>query len=367
MIQKNKKQIILSAIVTLLPIVVGLAMWNSLPERMTTHWGMSGEADGFSSKAFAVFALPIIMLVVQCVCILATAKDPKNKDQNNKVFGMILWIIPITSLITSGIVYAVSLGSNISIDVCMRMLLGLMFIMLGNYLPKCKQNHTIGVKVTWTLQNEENWNKTHRFTGRLWGVGGVILLATMFVPLENIMWAFLVFILILSFVPMIYSYLYYRKQVKAGTATRKKLESDPKREAWEKKVTIVSLIISIPILILAGIILFTGDINIEYKDVAFTIDSAYWESMTVDYAEVSAIEYREQDTSGSRVGGFGSLKLEMGNFENEEFGRYNRYSYIGCESCVVLYSKNGRVLVVNGEDEESTKEIYEELKSRVVQ
>ena len=367
MIQKNKVQIILSSIVTVLPVVAGLMMWNVLPDHMTTHWGMSGEADGFSSKAFAVFALPIIMLAVQWICILGTMLDPKNKEQSSKVFGMVLWIIPITSLITNGMVYAVSLGYTGSIDIGMRVLLGLMFVLLGNYMPKCKRNHTIGVKVTWALQNEENWNKTHRFTGRLWVLGGVLIIATMFIPMENIMWAFVGVILILSFVPMIYSYLYYRKQIKEGTATKEKFESDAKTKAWEKKVTIISLIITIPIMAFVGIILFTGDISIEYGDEAFTLDSIYWESMTVDYVEVASVEYREQDISGSRVGGFGSLKLEMGNFENEEFGRYTRYSYIGCESCVVLHSKDGKVLVVNGKDEENTKEIYEELKSRVAE
>lgn len=367
MIKRNKVQIIVSSIVTILPVVAGLVMWNILPDRMTTHWGMSGEADGFSSKVFAVFGLPLIMLAVQWICILATMLDPKNKEQSSKVVGMVLWIIPITSLITNGMVYAVSLGYTGSIDIGMRVLLGLMFIILGNYMPKCKRNRTIGVKVSWALQNEENWNKTHRFTGRLWVAGGVLILATMFVPMENIMWLFLGVILILSFVPMIYSYLYYRKQVKEGTATKESLDGDPKTKAWEKKVTVISIFVTIPILIFVGIILFTGDISIEYGDKSFTLDSAYWESMTVNYEEIAAVEYREQDTSGSRVGGFGSLKLEMGNFENEEFGRYVRYSYMDCDACVVLHSKDGKVLVVNGVDEESTKGIYEELKGRVTE
>ncbi len=358
MIKKNRTQIILSSIVTLLPMFVGLILWDTLPGRMTTHWGVNGEADGFSSKAFSVFGLPLIMLAIQWICVLATTKDSANKDQNSKVVGMVLWIIPMTSLITNGMMYAVALGSAVSVDIWVRVLVGLMFVVLGNYLPKCKRNHTIGVKVSWALQNEENWNKTHRFTGRLWVLGGVILLVTVFVPMEEIMWLVLMVIMVLSFAPILYSYLYYRKQAKAGTATKEQ----PDVNTGGRKATIISLIISVPILIFVAVILFTGEITVEFAEESFTLDSAYWESMTVDYAEIDSIEYRESDSPGSRTYGFGSLKLNMGNFENEEFGAYTRYSYVGCEACIVLRSGD-KVLVINGEDEESTKVLYEKLLS----
>ncbi|MBE5865786.1 MAG: DUF1648 domain-containing protein [Lachnospiraceae bacterium] len=365
MMKKNKTQIIVSSIVTILPMVAGLFMWNILPDRMTTHWGMSGEADGFSSKAFAVFVLPLILLATHWLCIFFTLRDPKNKEQSSKVFAMIMWIIPITSLITNGMVYAVSLGSAVGIDIAVRVLLGLMFIILGNYLPKCKQNHTIGVKVSWALQNEENWNKTHRFTGRLWVAGGVILLATLFIPMEDMMGLFLTVILLLSFVPMLYSYLYYRKQVKEGTYSKEKKEEDPKVKEWEKKMVVISAVISVPLMIFVVVLLFTGDITVEFTEDSFTVDSIYWEDMTVGYEQIASIEYREQDNSGTRTFGFGSLKLEMGAFENEEFGAYTRYSYIDCESCVVITSAEGEVLVISGEDDSETKGIYEELSARM--
>lgn len=154
------------------------------------------------------------MLALHWICVFATAKDPKNKEQSNKVFGMVLWIIPIVSLLCCGMVYAIALGYDISVDIIVRILLGLMFVILGNYMPKCKQNHTIGVKVTWTLNNEENWNKTHRFTGRLWVLGGVLFLATMFIPMNNFIYVFLIITFLLAFAPMIYSYAYYKKQLK---------------------------------------------------------------------------------------------------------------------------------------------------------
>ena len=331
MIKKNKTQVILSTIVTLLPIVAGLIMWNMLPERIVTHWNASGQADGWSGKSFAIFGLPVIMLAGHWLCILVTAHDPKNSGQNDKIFKIVLWILPITSLITSGAVYAIALGSDISIDLMVRVLIGLMFVMLGNYLPKCKQNHTIGVKITWTLQNEENWNKTHRFTGRLWVLGGIFILATMFIPMKSYGGVFVVVLLLLSFLPMIYSYVYHRKQVKAGTASTSKEKAQ--QSPWEKK---------------------------------FTIEAAYWEDAAIEYADIESIEYREQDNPGVRTFGFGSFKLLMGDFENDEFGKYTRYSYAKCASSIVL-TVNGKTLVLNGADEEATKAIYEELLERMCQ
>lgn len=359
MIKKNKKQLIISSIVILLPIIAGLVMWNILPERMTTHWGVYGQANGWSSKTLAIFVLPVILLVVHWLCIVITAKDPGNKNQSNKIFLMIIWIFPVVSLITNGMMYAYALGNDISMEIGVRILLGIMFVVLGNYLPKCKQNHTIGIKVTWALRNEENWNKTHRFAGRVWVLGGVLFLATLFVPMESMVYVFLVIVLLLSFLPMIYSYAYYRKQLKAGTATKGDAAATP----YEKKSTKIALIFGVIVLILAGVLMFTGNFEVQFDDTSFTVDATYWGDITINYIDIDNIEYRDQDKPGERTFGYGSLSLLMGEFENSEFGRYTRYSYSKCNSCVVI-SVDGKILVINGKDEENTQEIYRELKKK---
>ncbi len=166
MLKKNPFKIILSAIIILLPMLCGIIMWDALPNTMTTHWGADGNADGFSSKAFAVFGLPCILLILHFVCLLLTLLDKKQKEQNQKALGMIFWIIPIISLLANGIMYRAAFGKEIDLPLFVSVLLGIMFIFMGNYLPKVKQNRTLGIKVSWALHNEENWNKTHRFGGR---------------------------------------------------------------------------------------------------------------------------------------------------------------------------------------------------------
>ncbi|MCH5257313.1 MAG: SdpI family protein [Lachnospiraceae bacterium] len=213
MIRKNKWQLIISSVIIVLPIVAGLFIWNYLPEQIATHWGIDGEPDGWSGKSFAVLGMPLILLALHWLCIFFTAHDPKNKEQSSKVFNMVLWIIPIISLIVCGCFYAFALGNDVNIVMICHILIGIIFVIIGNYMPKCKQNYTIGIKVPWTLQNEENWNKTHRFAGRLWVLGGLLILATLFVPMANFIYVLIPLIILMAFVPIIYSYVYYRKQV----------------------------------------------------------------------------------------------------------------------------------------------------------
>ncbi len=214
MIKTNKWKLILSSIATLLPVLIGVIFWNDLPVQMTTHWGFDGNADGWSSKTFVVFGLPLTMLAIHWICIFFTAKDPKNKNQNQKVFGMVLWISPILSFFVNGIIYADAFGKEFKIEVITLLLIGLMFVIIGNYLPKCKQNYTIGIKVTWALENEENWNATHRLGGKVWVIGGLLLMACVFLPEAAVSWALLIILPVMAAIPIIYSYVYYRKQLK---------------------------------------------------------------------------------------------------------------------------------------------------------
>lgn len=219
MLKQYKKQLIISSVVILLPILAGLILWNALPDRFATHWGISGEADGWGGKVFAVFAPPLIMLALHWFCFWITSLDPKAKDQTKKALGMIFWIFPVLSVCESAMIYALALGAEFNITSILMPGFSLLFIGMGNYLPKCKQNYTMGIKVPWTLSNEENWNATHRFAGKLWVVGGIVMLALSFMPGD---WAFgglLVVILVMAFVPTWYSWRYYKKQMRNGTAS----------------------------------------------------------------------------------------------------------------------------------------------------
>ena len=177
MLKENKKTLIITSIVTLLPIVVGLLYWNRLPDVMATHFGGDNTANGFTGKAFTVFGLPLILLGVHWLAAFVTASDPRRQNITPKLFSLVLWLIPLISVVSCTMVYFYNLGYPADISFIAMLLVSVILIVIGNYLPKARHNYTIGIKIAWTLANEENWNRTHRLAGYLWMAGGVVLLA----------------------------------------------------------------------------------------------------------------------------------------------------------------------------------------------
>ena len=210
MIKKNLKTLIITSIVILLPILAGVFLWDKLPEQIPTHWNANGEVDGWSSKAFAVFGLPCIMLALQWLCALGTAADPKKANHPPKILHLVLWIIPVISVLLFALTYVAAFGKEVRMELVMPLLVGLVLTIVGNYLPKCKQNYTIGIKIPWTLNSEENWNRTHRFAGRLWVVCGLALMLTGFF---GGFWVFLPIVIVMVAAPVVYSYSLHRKGV----------------------------------------------------------------------------------------------------------------------------------------------------------
>ncbi len=211
MIKKNLKTLIITTIVTLLPILAGLILWDKLPDQIATHFNADGAADGFSSKAFSVFGLPVILAVLHWICTIGTNADPKQKNHSDKMLTIVLWICPVISLICSTVIYTYAMEISLDVSLVMLLLCGAMFIVIGNYLPKCKQNYTIGIKIPWTLNDEENWNYTHRVSGKIWVAGGIVILLT---AVFKQMWIFFVITAIMVIVPFVLSYLFHRKKNK---------------------------------------------------------------------------------------------------------------------------------------------------------
>ncbi len=359
MLKKNKLMVIISSIIILLPALFGMIMWNDLPDTMTTHFGADGNADGFSGKAFAVFGLPCILLVSHFICLLFTLLDKKQKEQNPKALGIIFWTIPILSLISNGVMYRVALGKEIDLSIFISVLLGIMFVFIGNYLPKIKQNRTIGIKVWWTVNNEENWNKTHRLAGKVWVVGGIILLSSIFLPFTVMVWIMLAMITVTVIIPIIYSYYIYKQHQKKGIA----YVASPKNKA-EKMADKISIVIVSIIIIGVAILMFTGDIKVNCEDTSFKINATFWTDLEISYSELDTIEYRKDLDVGERTNGVGSVRLSLGNFQNKEFGSYTLYAYKGAEGYIVLTS-DGKTLVIGMNNAKDTQIIYDTILERM--
>lgn len=213
MMNKMKGKLAITSVLIVLPILVGVLLWNRLPDQIATHWGLNGTADGWSSKPFAVFGMPLFLLAIHWLCLFVTAKDPGNRGQNEKIYALVIWICPILSLFVNGMIYANALERNVNVGMVAVLLMGILFMAIGNYLPKCKRNRTIGIRVKWTLENEENWNATHRLGGKLWFAGGILLMIGVFLPERMMLLMLFVVIPVMVLIPILYSYTYHKKQV----------------------------------------------------------------------------------------------------------------------------------------------------------
>ena len=208
----TKLNIILSCIVLLSPMIFGMIVWNKLPESMPIHWGVNGEADRWSSKPFAVFVLPLFILALHGVCIFASRKDFRNKKQSPKMMGLVLWICPLLSVMANSLTYAVALGKEINVLFVVSLTMGALFVLIGNYLPKCQQNRMVGIRIIWTLKNEANWNATHRFAGKVWVIGGLLLMASSLLPYSILPWAMITLLVVFIGLPVLYSYRFHKKE-----------------------------------------------------------------------------------------------------------------------------------------------------------
>lgn len=209
--EKHRKTFILTCILILLPILVGILLWDRLPDSMPTHFDSDGTPNGWSSKSFAVIGLPLFILLTHVICIAFTSNDPKYKNMGQKIFQIILWICPVVSILCCLTTYSSALGYDLNISRYMVIFLSLVFIIVGNYMPKCRQNYTIGIKLPWTLNDEENWNHTHRMAGYLWVICGILMFVNAFLYRE---WLMSILLLVMMLAPVLYSFLYYLKNKK---------------------------------------------------------------------------------------------------------------------------------------------------------
>lgn len=212
MTSKIDRTLITTTLVCLLPILLSFVLYDDLPKQIAIHWDYAGNPDNFAPKSIAVWGLPLFLAGMNIFTHIVINGDPKKANASSvlKQFGK--WMIPLLSVIIVPIILFKALGYPIQIEVIAPVLVGIMIIIIGNYLPKCKQNYTIGIKLPWTLNSHDNWNKTHHLSGYLWIIGGLCIAAG---GLLNGYWLPITLITtaILVVVPFMYSYFLYKQGI----------------------------------------------------------------------------------------------------------------------------------------------------------
>ena len=332
-IADHKGQLILSSLVTLLPALAG--------------WRLAWEAAA--------------MLAAHWLVLLITFSDRRNREnQSRKAVRLIFWIMPAVSLLTGGVTALLQRGvqSASTLSTAMAMGFGLLFIVLGNYMPKFRQNSFMGIRVKWTLESEANWNATHRMGGKVWVAGGFACLAGAMLPVKAMGVVFPVVLVTVALAPIAYSYYYSKTQPAAEQTVSAPLP------LWQKRA---ARLIVAAVAVIAVWVFLAGSAKIVYEDASFTVEASGWQDLTLSYSDIAAVDYlpaEEVPEGGIRTYGLGNLRVSFGHFSNEAYGDYIRYTYDSCRDCVHLTTAGGRTVLLNGPDQAATRAIFDQLKAR---
>lgn len=204
---------LITTLICLLPILLTITLYDKLPNQLPIHFGINGEPDNYASKAIAGFVFPCLLAALNLFTLFALNTDPKKKNANIVIKTVGIWAIPVLSILVIPITLFKGMGYDMPIAAIISALLGLLLIIIGNYLPKSRQSYTVGIRLPWTLENDENWNKTHRFSGFVWVIGGIVVIINAYLTIEYITIAV---ILLLVVLPVIYSYKLYLSQHENG-------------------------------------------------------------------------------------------------------------------------------------------------------
>lgn len=207
--RKTDKTMLITTLLCLLPLILSAFLYERLPSQIPIHFNLEGIADNYASKAFGAFILPLLLAFTNVLMQLVLNNDPK-REQGQPLREMSKWLLPIFSLLLTPITLFKALGYDIRMEKVVPVLLALLFLVIGNYLPKCKHNYTVGIKIPWTLASEENWNRTHRFAGWVWSVASIILLASTLAG-WFVSGVFAASLGAMITFPVIYSFILYRK------------------------------------------------------------------------------------------------------------------------------------------------------------
>jgi uncharacterized membrane protein len=183
----DKKFLVLSTFICLLPIIMFLITYNNLPEYMRMSWGTQAIIL-MLPKQLAIFVLPLILAAVHLLVIFLRRKDPKKENTSVALQYLIDWLTPVLSIFLNTLILLANTGSGLEDEVIFTLALafvGLIFIIIGNYLPKNRQNNTIGIRLPWILNNTDIWNKTHRLAGKLFIIGGFLAIIGSALPIAT--------------------------------------------------------------------------------------------------------------------------------------------------------------------------------------
>ncbi|HBT46765.1 MAG TPA: hypothetical protein DEA73_02625 [Peptococcaceae bacterium] len=202
-------------LILLMMLLVALMIYPHLPERVPIHWNAAGEVDNYGSRAFGAFMLPLVTVGLYVLMLVLPLVDPRRENYSKFLgaYRVIRWGFVIFMAVLYGLTLTASMGYHVPMDRVMPALMGFLFILIGNYLPRIRHNYFVGIRTPWTLADEEVWRRSHRIGGIAFVLAGVISLGAALLARGTV--AFIVVmsaIGVATFLSVGYSLVIYRQK-----------------------------------------------------------------------------------------------------------------------------------------------------------
>jgi len=214
--KSKMKTEILPLLIIVIAIILGFYFYSVFPDQVPLHWNVYGQVDSWGSRLQGAIIGPAILTGIYLLFLLIPLIDPKKEkyDQFAKTYLAIRLLLMLVIFGVFLIAALAGLGYKVRIEVWIPVLIGLLFIFLGNYMGKIKSNWFIGIRTPWTLSNDEVWDKTHRLGGKLFMLLGLFMLTAPILPGQFIFLGMIILIIVLTAVTTIYSYVLFKKYKK---------------------------------------------------------------------------------------------------------------------------------------------------------
>lgn len=204
--------------IILVPCIYLAFLWNSLAEKVPTHWNYKGEIDRWGDKYSLIGLLFLLPVLTYLLLLIIPKIDPKKRIDlmGGKYYQIKFILVLIMSLLSMFIIHLTK-NESISNPNLIFALMGILIVVMGNYFKVIQPNYFLGIRTPWTLENKEVWKSTHIFASKLWLIGGLlIIIGGIILPDEFFLVVFLSIIGLLVIVPMVYSYFKFKEIEKKG-------------------------------------------------------------------------------------------------------------------------------------------------------
>lgn len=194
-------------------LAASVIIYPHLPAQVPGHWNINGEVDKYYPRAFGAFFAPLMAIGFYLFMLFIPLLDPRRENYNRftGAYTLLRWGLVLFLSVLHVTTILVALGYPVNVALVVKAMIAILLTLIGNFMGQFRHNYLVGIKTPWTLANEEIWQRTHRVGGRIWVIGGLVCLLLSPVQTAWSAIAYFTIIMLMTLVPIIYSYLLFRK------------------------------------------------------------------------------------------------------------------------------------------------------------